>query len=120
MMIDEAVAYCQPFHGVSCPEGRRNASKESRWYSTSKGEGFKQPLKLHERWHTVIPYVKIEHRFYFFICVLDGYSRFIVHWDLWENMKENDVAIVQKVALEKIPGVHQRYITDNWRQFTGN
>jgi len=45
--------------------------------------------------------------------VLDGYSRFIVHWDLRENMKENDVAIVQQAALEKIPDAHPRYITDN-------
>ena len=51
--------------------------------------------------------------------MLDGYSRFIVHWDLRENMKENDVAIVQQTALEKIPGVHPRYITDNGKQFTG-
>ena len=28
-------------------------------------------------------------------------------------MKENDVAIVQQTALEKMPGVHPRYITDN-------
>ena len=87
--------------------------------TTSKGKGFKQPLKPHEHWHTDISYVKIQHRFYFFICVLDGYSRFIVHWDLRENMKENDVAIVQQAALEKIPGVHPRYITDNGKQFTG-
>ena len=45
--------------------------------------------------HTDISYVKIKHRFYFFIYVLDGYSRFLVLWDLRENMKENDVAIVQ-------------------------
>jgi putative transposase len=51
--------------------------------------------------------------------VLDGYSRYIVHWDLRENMKENDVAIVQQTALEKIPGVSPRYITDNGKQFTG-
>ena len=51
--------------------------------------------------------------------MLDGYSRYIVHWDLRENMKENDVAIVQQTALEKIPGVHPRYITDNGKQFTG-
>ena len=37
----------------------------------------------------------------------------------YENMKENDVAIVQQTALEKIPGVHPRYITDNGKQFTG-
>ena len=34
-------------------------------------------------------------------------------------MKENNVAIVQQTALEKIPGVHPRYITDNGKQFTG-
>ena len=34
-------------------------------------------------------------------------------------MKENDVAIVQQTALEKIPGVHPRYINDNGKQFTG-
>ena len=34
-------------------------------------------------------------------------------------MKENDVAIVQQTALEKIPGVHSRYTTDNGKQFTG-
>ena len=60
-----------------------------------------------------ISYVKMEHRFYFFICVLDGYSRFIVHWYLRETMKDNDVAIVQQPALEKIPDAHPRYITDN-------
>ena len=34
-------------------------------------------------------------------------------------MKENDVDIVQQAALEKIPGLHPRYITDNGKQFTG-
>ena len=51
--------------------------------------------------------------------MLDGYSRFIVYCDLRENMKGNDVAIVQQVSLEKIPGVHPRYITDNGKQFLG-
>jgi transposase InsO family protein len=74
----------------------------------------------YEHWHTDISYVKIEQRFYFFICVLDGYSRFIVQLgDHIENMKENDVDIVQQVALEKIPGIRPRYITDNGKQFTG-
>jgi putative transposase len=51
--------------------------------------------------------------------VLGGYSRFIVHWDLREIMKENDVAIVQQTTLEKIPVVLPRYISDNGKQFTG-
>ena len=51
--------------------------------------------------------------------MLDGYSRFIVHWDLRVNMKEYNVVIVQQAALGKTPGVHPRYITDNGKQFTG-
>ena len=51
--------------------------------------------------------------------MLDGYSRYIVHWNLRENMKESEVTIVQQAALEKIPDIHQRYITDNGKQFTG-
>ena len=50
--------------------------------------------------------------------MLSGYSRFIVHWDLRENMKENNVAIVQQAALEKIPGEHPSYFTENGKQFT--
>ena len=49
---------------------------------TSRGKGFKQPLKPHEHWHKDISYVKIEIHFYFFICVLDGCSRYIAHLDL--------------------------------------
>ena len=104
-MIDKNVAYASPstVYRVLKEDGMLQKKVDD----TSK------PLKPHEHWHTDISYVKIQHRFYFFICVLDGYSRFIVHWDLRENMKENDVAIVQQTALEKIPGVHPRYITDN-------
>jgi len=115
MMIDKNVAYASPSTVYRVLKEAGMLQKKAD--DTSKGKGFKQPLKPHEHWHTDISYVKIQHRFYFFICVLDGYSRFIVHWDLRENMKENDVAIVQQTALEKIPGVHPRYITDNGKQF---
>ena len=117
MMIDKDVAYASPSTVYRVLKEAGMLQKKAD--DTSRGKGFKQPLVPHEHWHTDISYVKIEHRFYFFICVLDGYSRYIVHWDLRENMKENDVAIVQQTALEKIPGVHPRYITDNGKQFTG-
>ena len=42
-----------------------------------------------------------KHHSYLFMCVLDDYSRYIVHWDLRENMKENDVAIVRKLLQKK-------------------
>ena len=104
MMIDKDVAYASPSTVYRVLKEAGMLQKKAD--DTSRGKGFKQPLMPHEHWHTDISYVKIEHRFYFFICVLDGYSSYIVHWDLRENMKENDVAIVQQAALEKIQGMH--------------
>lgn len=78
-----------------------------------KGTGFKQPLKLHEHWHTDLSYVSIAGIFYYLCCVLDGYSRFIVHWEIREGMTTDDVQIVLLRAHEKVPGATPRIITDN-------
>lgn len=51
--------------------------------------------------------------------MLDGYSRYIVHFDLRESMTEVDVEIVCQAALEKHPGVRPRIISDNGPQFIG-
>lgn len=47
------------------------------------------------------PYLNLGGTFYFLISVLDGYSRFIVHWDICEKMEEKDVEMVLQKALEK-------------------
>ena len=86
VMIDKDVAYASP--STVYRVLREAGMLQKKADDTSRGKGFKQPLKPHEHRRTDISYVKIEHRFYFFICVLDGYSRYIVHWDLRENMKE--------------------------------
>ena len=49
--------------------------------------------------------------------MLDGYSRFIVHWDLRESMTEADIEIILQGAKEKHPGVKPRIISDNGPQF---
>jgi transposase InsO family protein len=41
-----------------------------------------------------IAYVNICSTFYYFIAVLDGYSRSVVHWDIREAMTEQDVELV--------------------------
>ena len=50
--------------------------------------------------------------------ILDGYSRFIVHWalfpDCWrESMTEQDVETILQRAREKFPGETPRIISDN-------
>ena len=90
-----------------------------RWNrkETVKGRGFQQPLAPHEHWHVDISYVNVCGTFYYLVSVLDGCSRFIVHWELRESMKEADVEVVLQRAREKFPGETPRIITDNGPQF---
>jgi putative transposase len=45
------------------------------------------------------------------------YSRFIVHWDLREAMKEADIEVILERAKEKHPEAKPRIISDNGPQF---
>lgn len=89
-----------------------------RWAKPSKkGTGFVQPLRPHQHWHIDISFLNIAGTFYFLISILDGYSRFVVHWDIREGMTEEDVQIVVQRAKEKYPNEHPRIISDNGAQF---
>ena len=90
-----------------------------RWngQKTGKGTGFQQPLKPHEHWHCDISYVNVCGTFYYLISVLDGCSRYLVHWELRESMTEADVEITLQRAKEAFPTATPRIITDNGPQF---
>ena len=49
--------------------------------------------------------------------VLDGYSRFLVHWDLRESMTETNIEIILERAKERYPEARPRIISDNGPQF---
>jgi transposase InsO family protein len=92
----------------------------NRWNKTNestKGDGFAQPSGAHHHWHVDISYVKVQCTFYFLISVLDGFSRYIVHSELRDHMREFDVEVVIQRALEKYPGKKPRIISDNGSQF---
>lgn len=90
-----------------------------RWNrgDSAKGTGFVQPLAPHEHWHVDISYVNVCGTFYYLVSVLDGCSRFLVHWELRESMTETDVEIVLQRAREKFPNATPRIISDNGPQF---
>ena len=46
-----------------------------------------------------------------------GFSRFLVHWDLRESMREADVEVILERAKEKYPVAKPRIISDNGPQF---
>lgn len=84
---------------------------------TKKGTGYVQPLTPHQEWHVDVSYLNIAGTFYFLCSVLDGFSRFIVHWEIREKMEEIDVETIIQRAREKYPGVTPRIISDNGPQF---
>jgi transposase InsO family protein len=90
-----------------------------RWnrLESSKGQGFQQPLQPHEHWHIDISYVNVCGTFYYLISVLDGCSRYLVHWEVRESMREADVEIVLQRAKEAFPEARPRIISDNGPQF---
>jgi transposase InsO family protein len=84
---------------------------------TKKGTGFQQPLRVHEHWHVDVSYLNIGGTFYYLCSVLDGCSRFIVHWEIRETMKEEEVEQILQRAREQFVGVTPRIISDNGPQF---
>lgn len=82
-----------------------------------KGTGFVQPLVPHEHWHVDVSYLNISGTFYYLCSLLDGCSRYIVHWEIRDSMAEADVETILQRAREKFPGATPRIISDNGPQF---
>ena len=85
---------------------------------SKKGTGFVQPLRPHEHWHVDVSYINIGGTFYYLCTLLDGCSRYVVHWEIRESMIEAEIEIILQRAREKFPGVTPRIISDNGQQFT--
>lgn len=116
MMLDRDVAAASPssVYRVLKEAGRigRHPGKPSK-----KGTGFHQPLEAHQHWHIDISYINIHGTFYFLTTILDGYSRYVVHWEIRCTMTEQDELIVLQRAKEKFPEAKPRIISDNGAQF---
>ena len=82
-----------------------------------KGKGFHQPSRPHRHWHIDISYLNLGGTFYYMCSVLDGYSRFIVHSEIRQQMTEADVETILQRGREKFPGEKPRIISDNGPQF---
>lgn len=116
MMLDRDVAAASPssVYRVLKAAGRigRSTNKPSK-----KGTGFHQPQKAHEHWHIDISYINIHGTFYYLTTILDGYSRYIAHWEIRRSMTEQDELVVLQRAKEKFPHAAPRIISDNGSQF---
>ena len=116
MMLDADVVAASP---SSIYRVLKQAGELNKWAPSpsKKGKGFDQPTKPHQHWHIDITYINIRGTFYYLCTILDGYSRYVVHWEIRESMTEANVEIVVQRAREKFPGQHPRIISDNGPQF---
>ena len=116
MMLDQDVVAVSP-SSVWRVLGQAGLLSKWKGKPSKKGTGFEQPLQAHGHWHIDISYINISGTFYYLCSVLDGYSRFIVHWDLRESMTETEIEIILERAKEQYPEAKPRIISDNGPQF---
>jgi putative transposase len=116
MMLDANVVAASPatVYRVLKAHGRLK-----RWprRASKKGTGFKQPSSPHAHWHIDIAYLNIRGTFYYLCTILDGFSRYVVHWEIRTSMTEQDVEIIMQRAREAFPTAKPRIISDNGPQF---
>jgi len=84
---------------------------------SKKGTGFVQPLRPHEHWHVDVAYLNIGGTFYHLCSILDGCSRYIVHWEIRPTMKEEEIQTIIQRGRENFAGETPRIISDNGPQF---
>jgi putative transposase len=116
MMLDADVVACSP---ASCYRVLKAAGLLAGQTpnTTKKGTGFVQPILPHQHWHVDVSHLNIAGTFYFLCAILDGCSRYLVHWEIREKMEAIDVETILQRAREAYPGVTPRIITDNGPQF---
>ena len=116
MMLDRDVVAVSP---ASTYRVLKAAGLLASWNPkpSAKGRGFVQPLAPHEHWHVDVSYINIAGTFFYLCTVLDGCSRFIVHWELRESMTEPDIETILQRALEMHSLAKPRIISDNGPQF---
>ena len=116
MMLDDDVVAVSPssVYRVLKAAGRL----DRKWQKPSrKGSGFVPPLSAHDHWHVDVSYLNLGGTFYYLCSLLDGYSRFLVHWEIRQSMTERDVETIVQRGLEKFPAARPRIISDNGPQF---
>jgi transposase InsO family protein len=116
MMVDADVAYLSP---ASVYRILTDADLLYRWKrSCRSGEKPEVPTRPHQRWHTDIMYLRVGDVWYFLVTVLDGFSRYVVHWELLTSMRAADVRLVIQHALEANGLKDVEIVSDNGSQFT--
>ena len=116
-MVDQNIAFvsCSSVYNII---KRYNLGKKWAEAVEMAKRGFDQPKAVHEQWHIDFSYIKIQGSFYYFLGILDGFSRKMLNWRLCENMTGINAEFLVAQTKELYPEAkNPRLISDNGSQF---
>jgi putative transposase len=121
MMVDSDMAFMSEssVYNILSEHDRLSRWNQADAENTSKEYRCK-PQYPHHHWHTDIAYIKVRGVFYFLIMLLDGYSRYLLSWELMTDMTGHSVEMFIQNSKEKYPHAKPMLIHDNGSQFTSH
>jgi transposase InsO family protein len=126
-MVDVDVAYLRPYQVYDILKTHDLLARRA----VQSHESLKRPPEPDhpdQVWHIDLMYVHIPPRWYYLVDILDGYSRYLVHWSLNWTMTSDTVTLTVQTALDRLarrrPGepiiVHDRgsqFLAKEWCEF---
>jgi len=116
-MVDGNVAFVSPGSVYNVIK-RHDLGKKWAELEEEMKKGFEQPKMVHEQWHIDFSYIRIGGVFYYFLGILDGYSRRLLNWRLCRDMEGINAEVLVTETKELYPEAKTpRLISDNGSQF---
>ena len=113
MMNDAEIAFLSESAVYSILSKHNLLGVESYNGAGAEDEYRQKPHHVHDHWHTDLAYVKIKGVFYFLSMILDGYSRYILGWELLTDMTTMSVQELFLKVRAKYPDGRPKLINDN-------
>jgi len=117
LMVDEGVAFLTESSVYRILSMFKLLGKAFKENDGAQKEYEHKPLYVHHHWHTDIAYVTMSGVHYYLVFMLDGFSRFLLHWELMTDMTGLSVELFTQRTIDKYPEARPMVIHDNGSQF---
>lgn len=114
-MMDENVVFIPPSTVYSILRSSGFYDVKASKSTAAKAYADK-PTHVHHTWHVDIAYVKLQEVYYYLIVMIDGYSRYVLGWELLNDMKGDTVSLFAQKVLDRYPeamSLKARIVSDN-------
>ena len=117
LMVDEGIAFLAESSVYRILSIFKLLGKAFKENDGAQKEYENKPLYVHHHWHTDIAYVTMSGVHYYLVFMLDGFSRFLLHWELMTDMTGLSVELFTQRTIDKYPEARPMVIHDNGSQF---